>query len=363
MKILLVITKAEVGGAQMSVLNLAKEIKTRNLAVSVAAGQGDFLKKQLEKHNIPFFRLKTLKRNYNPLAIINYIKELKKLINQHQFTTVHFNSSNTLPGVLAAKFSKQKTKTIFTVRGWSVLDKHYPGNKLVKLIFYLYFSFFFKFLNQVVLISQDNFNWAKKLSLASKGKLIYNGLKLSDKHFLSPAEAKQELVRLVEQAISDNYLIGSIGRLNKAKNYQFLINNFIDIQKIIPKTKLIIIGDGPERANYESLIKKHNLENDIFLPGEKKQASQLLKGLDLFVLPSLYEGLSISLIEAIQAEIPVLASNVGGNREVIGEDNCFELNDKLDFLDKLKRGYIKPDNQNKFPIEITADKYINLYER
>jgi glycosyltransferase involved in cell wall biosynthesis len=174
--------------------------------------------------------------------------------------------------------------------------------------------------------------------------------------------AKYELSKLVAKDVSDNYIIGSVGRLAKAKNYQFLINNFESIQKIIPNAKLIIIGEGPERENYEKLIKDNNLESYVFLPGEKKDASRLLKGFDLFLLPSLYEGLSISLIETVKAEIAVLASDVGGNREVIGGENCFRLNDKEDFLNKLKRGYIKLDKQNKFPIEKTVDEYIRLYE-
>jgi glycosyltransferase involved in cell wall biosynthesis len=361
-KILIIITKGEVGGAQMSVLNLAKEIKRRNLDVSVAAGKGDFLPSQLQKYNIPFFSLNKLKRNYNPISIFSYINELKGLINKYQFTTLHFNSSNTLPGVLAAKFSKLKPKTVFTIRGWSVLDKYYPASKLKKYLFLLYFKFFFLFLDHPVFISHDNLDYAKKLGLNKNNHLIYNGLKLSEKYFLSASVAKKELSGLVDRDVSGNYIIASIGRLADQKNYQFLINNFTDIQKIIPKAKLIIIGEGPEREKYESLIKKQNLENYVFLPGERKQASELLKGIDLFILPSLYEGLSISLIETVKAEIPTLASDVGGNREVIGKDNCFELNNKEVFLDKLKRGYIKLNNQNKFPIEVTVDKYIELYE-
>jgi len=361
-KILIVITKAEVGGAQMSVLNLARELKKRNIDVSVAFGEGEFLKKQLEKHSITFFRLKTLKRDYNPISILKYIKELKGLVDKHKFTTLHFNSSNTLPGVISAKLSKQKPKTVFTVRGLSILDKYYPSSKIKKYLFLLYFKFFFLFLDYPVYISQDNLNYAKKLGLNKNNHLIYNGLSLSQEHFFSSVEAREELNRLSGTNISDNYIIGSVGRLAKAKNYQFLINNFESIQKIIPSAKLIIIGEGPERENYEKLIKDNNLEADVFLPGEKKDASRLLKGFDLFLLPSLYEGLSISLIEAVKAEIAVLASDVGGNREVVGKDNCFKLNDKEDFLNILKRGYIKLDKQNKFPIEKTVDEYISLYE-
>ncbi len=362
MKILLVITKAEIGGAQNSVLNLARELKRRDINVSVAAGEGDFLPDQLSKENIPFFRLKKLKRNYNPFSMISYIKELKELINKEKFTAVHFNSSNSLPGVMATR--KTNAKSIFTIRGLSVIDKNYPANVFKKVLFLFYFRFFFSFLDYPVFISEDNLKKAIELDLVDDGRIIYNGLRLEHDHFLRREEARNSLNSLINDIdINNSFLIGSVGRLAQAKNYQFLINNFKSIKEIKPNAKLIIIGDGPERENYEKLIKDNNLENDIFLSGERKQASKLLKGLDLFVLPSLYEGLSISLIETVQAEVPVLASDVGGNKEVIGEENCFNLNDKEDFLDKLKRGYIKQDNQNKFPIALTVDKYVSLYER
>ncbi len=362
MKILLVITKAEIGGAQNSVLNLARELKRRDINVSVAAGEGNFLPQQLAIDNIPFYRLYKLKRNYNPFSMISYIKELKELINKEKFTTIHFNSSNSLPGVMATR--KTSAKSIFTIRGLSVLDKNYPANVFKKVLFLFYFRFFFSFLDYPVFISEDNLKKAIKLKLVKKGIIIYNGLKLEHDHFLIREDARNNLNELINDInINDSFLIGSTGRLHKQKNYQFLIDNFKSIKEIKPNAKLIIIGDGPERENYQKLIEDNNLENDIFLLGEKKQASKLLKGFDLFVLPSLYEGLSISLIETVQAEVPVLASDVGGNREVIGGENCFNLNDKKDFLNKLKRGYIRQDNQNKFPIGLTVDKYVNLYER
>jgi len=363
MKILLVITKAEIGGAQMSVFNLAKEMKKRHLDVSVAFGEGEFLPKELEKRNIPYYKLNKLKRDYNPINIIKYIRELNELIRKENFDVLHFNSSNSLPGVLVSMMNKNRIKTIFTVRGLSVLDKNYPTNYFKKLIFWLYFKFFFFFLSNAVYISQDNFKKAKKLGLASKGKLIYNGLKLKEEDFYEKDKAREKLRNFVSLDLENCFLIGSTGRLSKQKNYQFLIHNFSKIKEIQNNAKLIIIGEGPEKNYYLNLIKEKNLQDDIILAGEMKNASKVLKAFDLFILPSLYEGLSISLIETQVAKVPTLASDVGGNREIIGEENCFALNDEADFLEKFRRGYKKPETMNEFPIEITVDKYVNLYGR
>ena len=361
MKILLVITKAEIGGAQAFVLNLARGLKKRGNNVVVAAGEGDFLNEELKKDNINFLRINKLKRNRNPLAIIFFIFELKKIIDKGKFDVLHLNSTNALPGVFAARLSRKKPKTFFTVHGLSVLDKNYKAPHIIKLFFKIYFKFFFNFVDKTVFVSQYNLDEANLQKISSRKVLIYNGLELSANYFLSRTEAREKLGSLIGCDLSENYIIGSIGRLATQKNYNFLIKIWPEIKAIKPKSKLIIIGEGPERAKYERLVSENNFEEDIFFPGAIKDASKMLKGVDLFVLPSIYEGLSISLIEAAFADIKILASNVGGNREVIGIDNCFTLNNKEDFISKFKQEQRINVDKMQFSADVMVEKYIKLY--
>jgi glycosyltransferase involved in cell wall biosynthesis len=362
MKILLVITKAEIGGAQAFVLNLARGLNKKGHEVVVAAGDGDFLSQELSRDNIKFLRIDNIKRSKNPLSSFLFIWELKKIIDKESFNVVHLNSTNTLPGVISACLSKKKPKTIFTVHGLSVLDKNYKASSLVKIIFKLYFKIFLYFIDKIVFVSKYNLIESAKQGIAKDGLVIYNGLNIDQNYFLDHLKARQALTSFSKIDLSDNYLIGSIGRLATQKNYDFLINIWPEIKKIKTNAKLIIIGEGPERNKYESLIKKLNLVNDIFLSGELKDASCLLKGLDLFILPSIYEGLSISLIEAILSDIPVLASDVGGNSEVIGLKNCYKLDDKNDLLFKLVHPLLIDIDKKQFYADNMVEKYLEVYE-
>lgn len=335
MKTLIVITKSELGGAQVFTLNLALGLKEKGEEVTVAGGPGDYLPKELEKNNIPFHRLEKLKRSFNPFQNLSFARELKNYVGANNFEVVHLNSTNALFGVWSLNNLKKKVKVVFTVHGLSLLDGGHHALSLIKKAYYLFFKAAFKKLSAIVFVSQKNLDFAKKSGLIKgledRSHLIYNGLNFNQNNLLSRGEARRRL-HLNEA----DYIFGSIGRLAYPKNYEFLINSYLDLKTIKPQAKLLIIGEGPERDKYENLIKLYHLENEVILTGEMVGASNYLKAFDLFVLPSIFEGLSLSLIEAVQAEIPAVASRVGGNEEIVGVDNCFTLNNKEEFIALVK---------------------------
>ena len=99
MKILIVITKSEIGGAQMFALSLARGLKAAGEDVSVAGGPGAYLPAELEKSGISFRRLENLERSRNPLKGLSFIRELKEYVFREKFDVVHLNSTNALLGV------------------------------------------------------------------------------------------------------------------------------------------------------------------------------------------------------------------------------------------------------------------------
>lgn len=361
MKILLIITKGDIGGAQSFILSLAEGLKLQGNEVVVAFGERGHLTEQLKEIGVKFFKLKNLRRSKNPLKMLAYIIELRRFVGKEGLDVVHFNSTNTLPGVLSIKLKKRKIKTIFTVHGLSILDENYQVNFFVKKLFKLYFHLFTRFIDKIVFVSKHNLEIAKNMSLISKGELIYNAISIKEDYFLLKEKARLELSRCINQGLQFDYVFGSVGRLAYQKNYIFLLKNWRDIKEIIPRAKLIIIGDGDKRKEYEKFIKSENLK-DVFLPGEVKNAGRLVTAFDLFVLPSLYEGLSISLIESQFAKVPALASDVGGNKEIIGEINCYKLDDKDNFLAKIKEGVRYEDRRHLFDINKMVKEYIKIYE-
>jgi glycosyltransferase involved in cell wall biosynthesis len=364
MKVLVVITHGHLGGATNFVFWLAKGLKDKGINVKVGFSDGEYLKEKLEKEKIDFVNFKWLKRTHNPLSNLFFIFEIKKFLDKEKFDICHFNSTNALFGAIGAKISKSKPKTVFTVHGLSILDPNYKKNLLLKPIYWLIFKFLLSFVDVPVFISNKNLENIKKLKLVKSGVVIYNGI--PEPEFLEKEIARKFFEEKIKINLENKFLIGSIGRLDYQKNYEFLIEVFPEILKIKPEAIAIIIGEGPERKKLENLIKKTNLKEKIFLIGELKNASKYLKSFDLFILPSRYEGLSITLIEALFAQIPILASDVGGNKEIVGENFIFEINNKTNFLLKFKmilESSQKILKKEEFTLLSMISNYLQLFEK
>jgi glycosyltransferase involved in cell wall biosynthesis len=377
-KILIVITKGEVGGAQMSVLNLAKELKKRGEEVELAFGEGEFLKTELEKEGINYYRFKYLRRTSNLVLNLLFTFEFKSFLKTKSFDIIHANSSNALFSLLGAKLRDKNIKTVFTFRGMSVLDENYQQSFFKKLIYFRYFKFFMKYIDYPVFVSRHNLELAKKIKLIEEnrenkeketGYLVYNGLDYDNLELLPKAKAREGL-----GINNNNFIIGSIGRLAYQKNYEFLIKVFPEILKIKPEARLIIIGEGEKRQELEDMIKELSTKDEtiakkIILKGNIENAYRYLKAFDMFVLPSRYEGLSITLLEALKAEIPILASRVGGNAETLTQAELFELNNEKNFVDKFKylldnkEGVIEKNLKSceKFALGNTVSGYLKVY--
>jgi glycosyltransferase involved in cell wall biosynthesis len=360
MKILILITHGRIGGATNSVFWLAKGLKEKGIEVKVGFGEGEYLKEKLEKEKIEFVNFKWLKRTHNPLSNLFFIFEIKKFLDKEKFDVCHFNSTNALFSAIGAKISKSKPKTVFTFRGLSILDPNYKKSFWLKPIYWLVFKFLLSFVDIPVFVSNKNLEDAKKLKLVKNGVVIYNGI--PEPEFLERETARKFFEEKIKVDLKDKFVIGSIGRLDYQKNYEFLIKVFPEILKIKPEAIAIIIGEGQERKKLEDLLKKENLKEKIFLIGELKDSSKYLKGFDLFILPSRYEGLSITLIEVLFAEIPVMASDVGGNKEILGEDYVFNLKNQLHFLSKIKKNLYPPKSKKEiFKIQETVNNYLKIY--
>ncbi len=369
MKVLIVITKGDIGGAQVSVLNLAKEGIRNGVDMEVGFGEGDFLKNELEKNKIPYHQFKRLKRSRNFFSNVFFIFELKNFLDKNKFDAVHFNSSNALFGSMGAKMAKTKPKTVFTFRGLSMLDENYQAPFFSRWFYFFLFKFLLLFVDESVFVSRSNFEIALRKKLAKRGTVIYNGLE--ELNFLGSEEAIKYLERETKLNLGGKFIIGSVGRLSYQKNYEFFIKTFPEILKIKENAIGIIFGDGPNGASCEKLIKDMNLGNKIFLI-RNDHAHSYIKVFDMFVLTSRYEGLPIVLLEALSAGLPVLASDVGGNRELLSEEQLYALENEKDFFEKFKKltdsGNLQKaremnlEKSNSFSIKNTFLGYRNLYK-
>ncbi|MBA4407322.1 hypothetical protein C0389_08615 [bacterium] len=368
MKLLLVITKSDIGGAQVFVINLARSLRDLGYDVEVAAGEGDYLFEELKKYNVPYHFLRSLKRDFNVFNSFSFVCDLYRLIKAKKYQILHFNSSNALIGALSTVFLKPRPKNVFTFHGLSFLDKNYEMNSFFRFLSKLYFKLFLFIVDKPVFVSNTNYKESIESSIVKSGHVIYYGLDENKMEFINAKDARKFLSELCKTDLSDVFLIGSAGRLAYQKNYDFLIKNFKEIQKEIPTAKIIIIGDGPYYERFMEEIKERGIQNDFFLVGAIKNTYRYMKAFDVFTLPSHYEGLPISLIEAVLAEIPILASDVGGNKENVGNssEQVFILNDIDDYIQKLRE--IKKNSLNivesniKLKMQFSLDNMVKNYK-
>lgn len=335
MKILLVTTKAGPGGVQTFLAVLARFLATRGHEVMVAAGGGDYLPAQLEGSPVVFRRLISLSGRLCPLAIGRYILELRQILAAWPAEVVHFNSSHVMLGILGL-FGRKKMRTVFTVHGLSVLDSRYEAGWL-RPWYMLVYRFLMSRADRLVFVSRHNLNEAKENKLTTEGEVIYNGLANETDEHLSLEAARAFLSQATKCDLSSQVVVGSVGRFAYQKNYDFLIKNWPALLAAQPNLKLVIIGDGEDRGKLVAMIESLKLQDSVFLVSAAP-ASLYLKAFNLFVLPSRYEGLPISLLEAMAAGCPILASQVGGNAELLRhEAELYPFNDEKLFIDGCLR--------------------------
>jgi glycosyltransferase involved in cell wall biosynthesis len=333
-KILFIVTQSELGGAQKFLCELLPRLDRNKYEILAAAGKdGDGeLFKVLKEANIPTHFLNFLRRKINPYSDFRAYLEIRDLIKNFKPDVVFLNSSKagalgslatSLPAAKASKFPR--LKVIYRIGGWSFND---PGSWLARCFYILAEKYTARFKDIIIVNNRRDLEQAKKLKIRPRQsiELIYNGIDPYKLNFLEKDEAKIRLYELLPQKqgsfLREGLTIGTIANFYPTKGLQYLVEAF----KILahnPKLitcNLVIIGDGPERENLQSLIANYQLQNKIFLAGRLPEAYKYLPAFDIFVLPSVKEGFPWALLEAMVAKLPVVATNVGAAPEIIEDE-------------------------------------------
>lgn len=143
---------------------------------------------------------------------------------------------------------------------------------------------------------------------------IYNGIKLPEKEDVAISQE----IRNAHKIAENDFVYGCVANLHIYKNIKLLIKSFGRIYKSSSEpVKLILIGTGPELENLKKMTRELNLEEKVIFLGQRNDVLSILHIIDVFVLPSNTEGLSISILEAMASSKPVIATDVGGNKEVV----------------------------------------------
>jgi glycosyltransferase involved in cell wall biosynthesis len=170
-----------------------------------------------------------------------------------------------------------------------------------------------------------------------KIKVVYNGIKHSDFDNIIDVEKKKQVLGIENSEL----IVGNVARLTANKDHLTLLRAFKKVIIKIPTAKLLIAGDGPLKDTLHKNIDELGLNASVFLLGDRRDIPELLQIFDLFVLSSIREGFPVVLLEAMASGLPVVASDVDGNRELV--------------IDKETGIIIKPGRVEEF-----ADAMINI---
>jgi len=328
-KIFYLITKGNMGGAQRYVYDLATNLPVDNFDVTVITGDlpaqagGGELERKLKIANIKTHKIDGLIRDVSLTNEWQVFWQLIKLFKAERPDIIHLNSSKIgALGALAGRLTGVK-KIIFTGHGWAFNEKRPWWQRMI--IYKLHWLTVF-LSHTTIAVSEKTKEQLSRLPLIkNKFVVIHNGL--SPVNYLSREEAREELALKIwkkgfdQESLNKILIIGTIAELHKNKGIDFLIKTISELQEKIPDTLVWIIGDGEEKDNLRELIKTKKLKDRVFLLGKVDNAKKYLKAFDIFTLTSRTEAFPYVLLEAGQANLPVIASTVGGIPEVISDFN------------------------------------------
>lgn len=332
------ITKSNWGGAQRYVFDLATNLPADDFLVTVATSGHGALVDQLKKQDIQVISIPHLERDVNILKEIKASFALWNIFKTERPDIIHLNSSKIGGlGALVAYLARLKNKLtpaskkkyilnwqiIFTVHGWAFNeDRSRISRYIIRLIQWVTALFS----DSIIIISNRDYRQAIHLPMVDRKKfiLIPLGIPTDKLKFLPKLSARSELSKYTKIKISSrNCVVGAIAELTKNKGLPYLISAIDHLrsnESSVKKLQIIIIGEGEDRERLQNLINIRELQSIITLSGFVPNASQYLQAFDFFVLPSLKEGLPYTLIEAMHAKIPIIATRVGGIPDLIEED-------------------------------------------
>ncbi|PTS37606.1 glycosyltransferase family 4 protein [Limosilactobacillus fermentum] len=357
MKIVYVITQATWGGAQAHLYSLIeRQVKIGNTVTLISGIEGR-LSDQIKK-NLPQVKLVIISNLVRQVSLINdfkAIRALRKLLKRLKPDILHLHSSKAgMVGRLAALGLSMKV--VFTVHGWGFT----PGvSKKQQLLIKLVEKTLQPLTTYYICVSEfdQNIGLRGKVLKASKENyvVIHNGAPKPKEFDRRPATLP---VRLVMTA-----------RFSKQKDQTSLIRAVKSLDK--SKYHLSLVGDGETLEDNQRLVEELRLTDNVSFEGFKSDVSDSLIHNDVYILSTHYEGLPISIIEAMSYKLPIIATDVGGNKELV-KDNGYLISSISDLTQRIQYLIDHPDligrlgnasyelYKNEYTLEHCLDK-INFY--
>lgn len=354
------------GGIENFIMNIYRNIDREKVQFDFLIHQEEkqIFEDEIEKLGGKVYRIPSIRKS----GYFKYKKNLKEFFQNHSYKIVH-SHYNELSGIIL-KVAKEYGVKI------RISHSHIAYPKYSNIITKFFGDYLRKLLKNSSSLKFACSNLAGEWLYGENGnyEVINNGIEANKYKLNEKIKIEKRKELKIEK---DEIAIGHIGRLTEQKNHKFLIEIFSKLYEKNSKYKLFIIGNGELEEKIREQIKALNLEKNIIMLGVRKDVNEILQAIDIFVFPSLYEGLPVTLVEAQGAGLKCFISDTvtkeidleSGLTEFISLDKSSEewaeIIDKnkeyirKDTIDSLKsHGYDMTENAKNLEI-----RYIELYNK
>ncbi len=309
-----VIHRLAIGGLENGLINLINHIqKDKYRHVIICLTESSEFSDRIIRDDITIYELK--KSEGKDVGL--YLR-LWKLLRKIRPDIVHSRNLSTIEASLVAALAGVPIR-IHSEHGRDIFELDGKHRRYIQLR-----RFFAPFIHQYIALSKDLQNWLVNEVKINRKKVVqlYNGVDTERFHTAGDEKATRHHMPL-GFADSDTIVIGTVGRLEVVKDQLTLVKAFIELQYSEPdihvQLRLVLFGDGSLRPKIESMVYEAGIQDQIWLAGSREDVPKILHELDIFVLPSLNEGISNTILEAMASGLPVVATKVGGNPELVQE--------------------------------------------
>jgi len=357
------------GGAGKVTERLAEKLVKKGFKITVLTSGYKNLSGMSINRGIKILRLKTLRSNIGYSStlekisfIISALFIINTLVNMEKPNLIHAHFA--IPSGIVAYYIKRRYSIpyIITSHGGDI-----PGFSPEATVYFRLFNWFFKKVwrsaDAIIALNDELANKVRRIYKPEKVEVIPNGIDI--------------VYKKCENRKDTYFRILYVGRYSKQKNLGFLISALKDLKE--SNWELFLIGDGPERGELEKLIRLNHMNDRVhLLPWmSRDELSKFYCMSDVFCIASINEGIPVAGLEAMANGLAIVASNNGGNRQIV-EDGVngflFELGDKQDLInklgilmnDKLKLRKMQKESMKramKFDWEKIAEQYSEIYEK
>lgn len=349
MKILHIIPNFETGGAEKVVLNYLKSSKNIDeielLVVSLYKNSNSIYNQDIknQKLNVKYL-------NKNPGFDISIVFQLREIIDEFNPDIIHTHLYTLKYLLLTGKIINRKC--FHTIHSYPKFDASGIDYFLNKLCFKI------GIIKPVALNESMAVLVQRDYKVKNVG-VIYNGL------FFEEYRNENKNIRNELNLPKNAFVVGHIGSFKEAKNHKFIINVFKKLHEINDNSYLLLIGSGPLEIDIVKMVKELGISDCTRLLGNRNDISELLHTIDVFLFPSLYEGLGISLIEAQLCEVYSIASNFVPKEAIVSRNlSILTLDSEAEWIRTIltgKSNVEEVEDISKYNINSVMQNLLQLY--